>query len=87
MNSLAIILVISAAFVHAFWNLHAVAALLIPPVILDWASSITRMLVLGPYAIRRWDEVKHQWRINRKLAFGVAVFNHLNFGNKRKGEA
>ena len=47
---------------YTLWDKHAVAALMVPPVILDWASSITRMLVLAPYAIKRWDDVKHQWR-------------------------
>ena len=64
---------------YTLWDRHAVAALLVPPVILDWASSITRTLVLGPYAIRRWDEVKHQWRMNKKLVIGVAVFNPLSY--------
>lgn len=64
---------------YTLWDKQAVAALMVPPVVLDWASSITRMLVLGPYAIRRWDQVKHQWRINRKLAVGVAVFNPLSY--------
>ena len=64
---------------YTLWDKHAVATLMIPPVILDWASSITRMLVLGPYVIKRWDDVKHQWRINRKLAVGVAVFNPLSY--------
>jgi drug/metabolite transporter (DMT)-like permease len=64
---------------YTLWDKHAVAALMVPPVILDWASSITRMLVLGPYAIKRWDEVKRQWRINKKFAVGVAVFNPLSY--------
>ena len=64
---------------YTLWDKRAVADLLVPPVILDWASSITRMLVLGPYAIKRWDEVKQQWRLNRKLAIGVAVFNPLSY--------
>ena len=64
---------------YTLWDKHAVAALMVPPVILDWASSITRMLVLGPYAIKRWDEVKEQWHLNKKLAIGVAVFNPLSY--------
>jgi len=64
---------------YTLWDKHAVAALMVPPVILDWASSITRMLVLAPYAIKRWDDVKHQWRLNLKLAIGVAVFNPLSY--------
>ena len=64
---------------YTLWDKHAVAALMIPPVVLDWASSITRMIVLGPYALKRWDDVKHQWRVNKKLAVGVAVFNPLSY--------
>jgi drug/metabolite transporter (DMT)-like permease len=64
---------------YTLWDKHAVAALLIPPLILEWASSITRMLLLGPYAIKRWDEVKHQWQMNKKLAICVAVFNPLSY--------
>ena len=64
---------------YTLWDKHAVAALMIPPVLLDWASSVTRMLVLSPYAIRKWDEVKKQWHINKKLAIGVAVFNPLSY--------
>ena len=64
---------------YTLWDKHAVAALMIPPVILDWASSITRMVVLAPHAIKRWENVKHQWRINKKLALGVAVFNPLSY--------
>jgi drug/metabolite transporter (DMT)-like permease len=64
---------------YTLWDKHAVAALMVPPVILDWASSITRTLVLGPYAIKRWDAVQHQWRKNKKLVIGVAVFNPLSY--------
>ncbi len=64
---------------YTLWDKHAVAALMIPPVVLDWASSITRMLVLGPYAMKRWSEVKRQWNLNKKLAIGVAVFNPLSY--------
>ena len=64
---------------YTLWDKQAVAALMIPPVILDWASSITRMLVLAPYAIKNWDDVKHQWRTNLKLAVGVAIFNPLSY--------
>ena len=64
---------------YTLWDQHAVAALLVPPIVLDWASSITRMLVLYPYALKSWDEVKNQWRINKKYAVGVAVLNPLSY--------
>ena len=64
---------------YTLWDKHAVAALMVPPVLLDWASSVTRMLVLAPYAIKRWDAVKIQWRDNKKPAIGVAFFNPLSY--------
>jgi len=64
---------------YTLWDKHAVSALMIPPIILDWASSITRMIVLSPYAIKRWDEVKTQWKANKKYVIGVAIFNPLAY--------
>ena len=64
---------------YTLWDKHAVSALLIPPIILDWASSITRMIVISPYALKRWDEVKNQWQRNKKYVIGVAVFNPLSY--------
>lgn len=64
---------------YTIWDKQAVSAVLIPPIILDWSSSIVRMLVLGPYAARRWDAVKRQWKMNKKYILGVAIFNPLSY--------
>ena len=64
---------------YTLWDKHAVSVLMIPPIILDWASSITRMIVLSPYALKRWSEVKDQWKQNKKFVIGVAVFNPLSY--------
>jgi len=64
---------------YTLWDKHAVSAILIPPIILDWSSSIVRMLVLGPYALKRWDAVRSQWKLNKKYILGVAVFNPLSY--------
>lgn len=64
---------------YTLWDKHAVSSLLIPPIILDWSSSITRMIVLGPYALKNRDAVKIQWKKNKRYVIGVAVFNPLSY--------
>jgi len=64
---------------YTVWDKQAVSGLMIPPVLLDWSTSIARTLLLSPYAIRKWDAVKHQWRENRRYALGVAILNPLSY--------
>lgn len=64
---------------YTLWDKHAVSALMIPPIVLDWASSVGRMLVLAPLALRRWDEVCAEWRTHRLEAIGVAVLTPLSY--------
>jgi uncharacterized membrane protein len=64
---------------YTLWDKHAVSVLVIPPIILDWASSIARMIVLSPYALSRWDQVQIEWHKNIKYVFGVALFNPLSY--------
>ncbi len=64
---------------YTVWDKHAVSGLMIPPVLLDWSTSLGRTILLSPYALRKWDAVKYQWRVNKKYALGVAVLNPLSY--------
>jgi drug/metabolite transporter (DMT)-like permease len=64
---------------YTVWDKHAVSGLLIPPVLLDWSTSIGRTIFLSPYAVRKWEAVKYQWRVNKRYAFGVAILNPLSY--------
>lgn len=64
---------------YTVWDKHAVSGLMIPPVLLDWSTSLARVLLLSPYAVRKWDAVRNQWRENRRYALGVAVLNPLSY--------
>ena len=64
---------------YTVWDKQAVSNLLIPPVLLDWSTSVARTVLLFPYAIKKWDEVKHQWLVNKRYALGVAVLNPLSY--------
>ena len=52
---------------------------MIPPVLLDWSTSVARTILLLPYAVKKWDDVKHQWLVNKRYAIGVAVLNPLSY--------
>ncbi|MDR3563226.1 MAG: DMT family transporter [Negativicutes bacterium] len=57
----------------------AVSVLLIPPLLLDWATNLGRVLLLTPYALRNWDKVTAQWATNKKEALGVAILSPLAY--------
>ena len=64
---------------YTVWDKHAVSGLMIPPVLLDWSTSLGRTILLAPYAVRKWEAVKYQWRVNKRYALGVAVLNPLSY--------
>ena len=64
---------------YTVWDKQAVSKLLIPPILLEWGISLSRTIFLFPYAFKRWNDVKHQWRINKRYAFGIAILNPLSY--------
>jgi len=64
---------------YTLWDKQAVSRLLIPPILLDWSTSVARTILLSPYALHNWKEVKYQWRMNKGCAFGVGVLNPLSY--------
>ena len=64
---------------YTIWDKQAVSRFMIPPVLLDWSFSLSRTMILSPYALRRWDEVKHHWNTHKRYAIGVAVLNPLSY--------
>ena len=47
-----------------------------PPLLLDYTSSLTRA---APYALRRREAVRRQWREHKAAILGIAVFNPLAY--------
>ena len=64
---------------YTLWDKYAVSALLIPPLLYDWASNLGRTLILAPMAYRRWDGVRATWRRHRRAVLGVAVLSPLAY--------
>lgn len=64
---------------YTLWDKHAVAVLLVPPLVLDWGNNVVRVALLAPVAYRRRGEVRHHWRAHRREALGVAVLGPLSY--------
>jgi drug/metabolite transporter (DMT)-like permease len=64
---------------YTLWDKHAVAVLLIPPLVLDWASNLGRTLLVSPYAARHWSRVREVWRTHRREAIAVGVLCPLSY--------
>ena len=64
---------------YTLWDKRAVSAFLIPPLLLDYCSTLGRVALLAPFALRHWNEVRTQWRDHRLEALGVAFLNPLSY--------
>ncbi|NWF56428.1 MAG: EamA family transporter [Syntrophaceae bacterium] len=64
---------------YTLWDKYAVSTLLIPPLLQDYCTTLARVFMLGPVALRRWVEVQREWKIHRKEAIGVAILCPLSY--------
>lgn len=64
---------------YTVWDAHTVAALAVPPLLLDYVSSVGRSILLGPIAIQRRTAIASHWREHRGAVFAIAVFNPLAY--------
>ncbi len=64
---------------YTAWDAHAVSALAIPPLLLDYASSVGRAALLAPVAYRRRGLVRDIWNTQRLWVLVIAVFNPLAY--------
>ncbi|MEZ5878043.1 MAG: hypothetical protein R3D43_10015 [Tepidamorphaceae bacterium] len=64
---------------YTAWDAYAVSSLLIPPLLLDHASSFGRSILLAPVAMRKRDLVRRHWQEHRSGVIAIAVFNPLAY--------
>ena len=64
---------------YTLWDKHAVAVLLVPPLVLDWGNNLARVALLAPVAYRRREEVRRHWRTYCREALGVAILGPLSY--------
>lgn len=64
---------------YTLWDKVAVSSLLIPPLLLDYATAVGRALFLLPGAYHRRQEVRRHWSHHRLEAIGIAVLSPLAY--------
>ncbi|MDQ6859038.1 MAG: DMT family transporter [Chloroflexota bacterium] len=64
---------------YTLWDKRGVSVLLIPPVLYEWGSNVARCLILTPFAVPRWAEVRREWATNRTAALVVASLSPLAY--------
>ena len=64
---------------YTLWDKGAVSMLLIPPLLLVYCSHLGRVALLAPVVVRRWEEVRAEWRYHRREAMAVALLCPLSY--------
>jgi drug/metabolite transporter (DMT)-like permease len=64
---------------YTVWDAFTVRTLLVPPLLLEYTSNLTRVALLWPYAATRRELVVRHWRDHRPAVIGIAVFNPLAY--------
>ena len=64
---------------YTLWDKTAVAVILIPPLLYDWATVVGQAIVVTPVALRRGDAVREAWRRHRGAVIGVGVLSRLAY--------
>ena len=71
----------AGSFIAAYtvWDAYAVAALAISPLVMDFASMVSRSVLLAPVAHLRRPAVREHWRRHRGAVLTIALFNPLAY--------
>jgi drug/metabolite transporter (DMT)-like permease len=64
---------------YTLWDKQTVSMALVTPLLLNWASNLTRALLLAPIALRQRAQVQQLWRAHWREALGVAVLDPLSY--------
>jgi drug/metabolite transporter (DMT)-like permease len=64
---------------YTLWDKQAVSVLLVPPLLMDYGSNLSRVLLLTPLALRHWPTVQYEWRTHRKEILGIAFLSPLSY--------
>ena len=64
---------------YTLWDKTAVAVVLIPPLLYDWATVVGQALVVTPIALRRRAAVREAWTRHRAAVIGVGVLSRLAY--------
>lgn len=64
---------------YTVWDTYAVSVLLIPPLLLDYVSSLGRLVLLAPVASKNRAAIRAHWKQHTFGVLAIAVFNPLAY--------
>ncbi len=64
---------------YTVWDAWGVSVLLIPPILMDFATGVSRSVILFPYALKRWDNVQRLWRDHKLEVTAIAILSGLAY--------
>ena len=72
---------LTGVFIAAYtlWDKHAVSALLIPPLLQSWATTLVTAALLTPLAVRYRKDALSLWRAHKPEVLGIAVLSPLSY--------
>ncbi|PSB13899.1 EamA family transporter [filamentous cyanobacterium CCP2] len=60
---------------YTLWDKQGVSTFLVPPVLMDYGSNLSRTILLSPVAVHHWRSVCAEWKMHRWEAIGVACLS------------
>ncbi|MBW7884078.1 MAG: EamA family transporter [Caldilineaceae bacterium] len=64
---------------YTLWDKQAVSAAMVPPLLLDFGSSVGRVVLLTPVLWPQRVGLRHEWRTHGREALGVAILSSLAY--------
>ena len=64
---------------YTIWDKIAVSVILVPPLLLDYASASGRTILLAPFALREKSELHRLWHTHRRRVLAIAILNPLSY--------
>ncbi|WP_327882409.1 EamA family transporter [Aneurinibacillus migulanus] len=64
---------------YTLWDKYVVSYLFIAPLLLDYLTTLGRLIMLTPVAFRSWTDICDEWKTHRREAIGVGVLNSLAY--------
>ena len=64
---------------YTAWDAYAVSILIVPPLLLDYASSIGRVVILAPIANQNRALICQHWQTHKLGVLAIAIFNPLAY--------
>lgn len=64
---------------YTIWDKQAVSIFLVPPILYFYGAIIVDAILLTPYAVRHWADVRIEWRTHRLEVSGIALLSPASY--------